>query len=77
MAKAFKPSVSYRNQQEKDVSLRVNTYADVKKRMNAFMNDSCDDYIRVYRHRRGEWGEWFEHWERQGGKNVIIKEGWS
>jgi len=77
MAKAFKPSVSYRNQQEKDVSLRVNTYADVKKRMNAFMNDSCDDYIRVYRHRRGEWGGWFEHWERQGGKNVIIKEGWS
>ena len=77
MAIAFKPSVSYRNQQGKDVSLRVNTYADVKKRMNAFMNDSCDDYIRVYRHRRGEWGEWFEHWERQGGKNVIIKEGWS
>jgi len=31
MAKAFKPSVSYRNQQGKDVSLRVNTYAEVKK----------------------------------------------
>lgn len=76
MAKAFKPSVSYRNQQGKDVSLMVNTYAEVKKRMNAFMNDSFDEYIRVYRHRRGEWGEWFEHWVKQGKKNVIIKEGW-
>jgi len=76
MAKAFKPTVSYRNQQGKNVSLRVNTYAEVKKRMNAFMNDSFDEYICVYRHRRGEWGEWFEHWIKQGRKNVIIKQGW-
>lgn len=76
MAKAFKPSVSYRNQEGKEVSLSVNTYAEVKKRMNAFMNDSMDEFVRVYRHRRGEWGEWFEHWTKTGSKCEIIKQGW-
>ena len=76
MAKTFKPMVLYRNQQGKDVSLRISTYAEVKRRMNAFMNDSFDEYIRVYRHRRGEWGEWFEHWQLVNGKPKVIKEGW-
>lgn len=76
MARTFKPMVLYQNQQGKDVSLTIKTYAEVKRRMNAFMNDSFDEYIRVYRHRRGEWGEWREVWIKQGKKNVIIKQGW-
>jgi hypothetical protein len=76
MAKAFKPLVYYRNRGGIGVSVRVNTYTEVKKRMDMFMNDSSDNFIRVYRHRRGEWGEWFEHWTKTGGKNKIIKQGW-
>jgi hypothetical protein len=44
--------------------------------MKAFMNDSFDENVSVYRSRRGEWGEWFEHWSKVGGKCKIIKEGW-
>ena len=76
MAKAFKPTVSYRDNNGSNVSFSVKTYAELKKRMNAFMYDSFDECVSVYRHRRGEWGEWFEHWQKQGRKNVIVKQGW-
>lgn len=76
MAKAFKPMVMYRDNNGSNVSLTIKTYAEVKRKMNAFMNDSVNDCVSVYRHRRGEWGEWFEHWEKQGNKNVIVKQGW-
>ena len=76
MAKAFRPSVSYRNQEGKLVSVLPSTYAEVKKRMREFMSDSIDNCVSVYRHRRGEWGEYYEKWQKQGNKNVIIKQGW-
>lgn len=76
MAKAFKPTVSYRDNNGSNVSFSIKTYAEVKKRMNAFMNDSFDECVSVYRHRRGEWGEWCEDWQKQGSKNVIVKQGW-
>jgi hypothetical protein len=76
MARAFRPSVYYRNERGENISLSLPTYAEVKKRMNAFMKDSFDECVNVYRHRRGEWGEWFEHWQKQGKKNVIVKQGW-
>jgi len=76
MARAFKPTVSYTDENGKQKSFTVKTYAEVKKRMKAFMNDSFDENVSVYRHRRGEWGEWFEHWSRIGGKCEIMKQGW-
>jgi hypothetical protein len=76
MARAFKPTVSYTDENGKHKSFEVKTYAEVKKRMKAFMNDSFDENVSVYRHRRGEWGEWFEHWSRIGGKCEIMKQGW-
>lgn len=42
------------------------SYEDIAKR----------GYVGVYRSRRGEWGEWFEHWKLEDGKLVKIKEGW-
>jgi hypothetical protein len=72
----FKPTVSYRDNNGSNISLTVKTYAEVKRRMKAFMNDSFDENVNVYRSRRGEWGEWFEHWSKVGSKCQIIKEGW-
>ena len=63
MARAFNPTVSYTDENGKQKSFTVKTYAEVKKRMRAFMNDSFDENVSVYRHRRGEWGEWFENWQ--------------
>jgi hypothetical protein len=76
MARAFKPTVSYTDENGKQKSFTLSTYAEVKKRMRAFMNDSFDENVNVYRHRRGEWGEWFEHWSRIGSKCKIYKQGW-
>ena len=76
MAKGFKPYVRYTDEKGNAKGIKVPTYSEVKRRMNAFMQDSFDENVAVYRHRRGEWGEWFELWGKVGGKNKIIKEGW-
>jgi hypothetical protein len=34
------------------------------------------DYVTVCRSRRGEWGEWFEHWKLEGENISEIKHGW-
>ena len=53
------------------------TYAEVKKRMAEFLKESDDNMVRVYRERRGEFGEWFEHWQLNLMNNpVIVKQGW-
>lgn len=76
MAKAFKPYVRYTDNKGENKGITVNTYAEFKKRINAFMKDSFDENVTVYRHRRGEWGEWFEEWHRVGGKCKIFRQGW-
>ena len=76
MAKVFSPTVSYTDNNGKNKSFIVKTYAEVKRRMKAFMQDSFDENVSVYRHRRGEWGEWFEHWSKIGSKCQITKQGW-
>lgn len=69
------PSVYYNNG-KKDVSLVVPRYTDVKATIKTMINDAVDGTVRVYRSRRGEWGEWFEHWQLVNGKPKVIKEGW-
>jgi hypothetical protein len=44
--------------------------------MNAFMLNSFDENVSVFRARRGQWGEWYENWSKVGSKCQIIKEGW-
>jgi hypothetical protein len=74
MAKAFQPNVAY-YKGYKHIQFAVPTYAEVKKNMKTYLSES-EGKVSVYRHRRGEWGEWFEHWELSNGKPTIVKEGW-
>jgi len=53
------------------------TYAKLKKSIGAVLRASHDECAFVVRSKRGEWGEWFEHWELVNGKPKIVKEGWS
>jgi len=68
--------VSYTKENMERVTLTFNTYREVKRKMKAFMNDSFDENVYVYRKRRGEWGEWYEHCARIGSKCEIYKQGW-
>jgi hypothetical protein len=85
----FKPSLTYktedsiflyRNSSRKSeyVTEVYNTYQEVKSRVkNCLKHEKpIGNTISVSRSRRGEWGEWFEHWELINGKPKIVKEGW-
>jgi len=76
MARSFRPTVSFTDTNNKNISFSVKSYAIVKQQMKDYIKDSINNKVNVYRHRRGEWGEWFEHWEISNGKPVIVKEGW-
>jgi hypothetical protein len=57
-------------------SFKVKTYKEVKSNMKGYL-EICDDEVSVFRHRRGEWGEWFENWQfNHERKPTIVKEGW-
>jgi len=83
----FKPQASfatdesirdYRNgyRKSRDITNVYNTYAKLRRGIKAMLNASIDDMVYVSRSRRGEWGEWFEHWSLVNGKPKIIKQGW-
>jgi hypothetical protein len=87
MARAFRPSVivnvprDYFGEFDTSVSngqiqRQFPTYAEVKKRMKDLLEISKNNEVSVYRHRRGEWGEWFEKWSSINGKPTITKQGW-
>lgn len=87
MARAFRPSVmvsvprNYCGEFEDNVSnghiqKQFGTYAEVKKRMKDLLKISDNNEVSVYRHRRGEWGEWYEKWSLVNGKPKIFKNGW-
>lgn len=69
-------TVYYRNDKGENKVVLVRTYKEVKRRMNAFILNSFDENVSVFRKRRGQVGEWFENWSRIGGKAKIIREGW-
>ena len=71
------PTVNfYTNGRGDNFNKYFRTYKEVKRKMTEFIEASYDGQVNVYRSRRGEWGEWFEHWEKIGKKKVIVKEGW-
>ena len=87
MARAFRPSVSvhvprnYSGEFDKhicngSIQKSFGTYAEVKRRMRDLLEISNDNEVCVYRHRRGEWGEWFEHWSMVNGRPEITRSGW-
>ena len=85
----FKPQISYKtddsvrdyyncSRKSKDITTEFHTYAQLKSRMKAILNKSQFGHAFVVRSRRGQWGEWFEHWYLDdNGKAYISKEGWS
>ena len=85
----FKPQVSYKTydsereyyngiRKSKDITLEFDTYAKLKSRIKVILEFSQFGHAFVVRSRRGEWGEWFEHWYLDdNGKAYISKEGWS
>jgi hypothetical protein len=87
MARAFRPSVyvnvprNYYGEFEEHVKngkiqKSFGTYSEVKRRMRELLNLSSDNEVSVYRHRRGEWGEWFEYWSLVNGRPQITRSGW-
>ena len=52
------------------------TYRELKKNLHRVLAVTNEPYVSVYRSRRGEWGEWFEHWSKIGTKCEITKQGW-
>lgn len=60
-----------------DVRKTYPTYAELKKDLKNLIAQSPVYKVHVYRHRRGNFGEWFEHWGfNHKRKPVITKEGW-
>jgi len=70
------PTVSYMNKFGINKYFNVGTYKEVRRRMSEFLDDSGGNEVCVYRRRRGEWGEWFEHWGRAGRGCEITRSGW-
>lgn len=51
------------------------TYRELKKNLPQYLKHNVS--VHVFRTRRGEWGEWFEIWERGYKKPVMLKQGWN
>ena len=84
----FKPQVTYttldsirdyRNNQRKSMCIVevFKTYRELKKALPEILKKSNDVHVSVVRSRRNQWGEWFEHWQLNNNKPVIIKQGWN
>lgn len=88
----FKPQVTYVTEQsQRDywnspsyarksmyIVERFKTYQELLKKLPVILEDSIDVYVSVVRSKRGQWGEWFEHWQLDSSrKPVIIKQGWN
>jgi hypothetical protein len=69
---------SWEKNVKKNVIQKFKTYRELKKAIKGMCEESIGaDGVAVYRTRRGQWGEWFEHWDLDdNGKPYIKKEGW-
>jgi hypothetical protein len=55
--------------------IRFATYRKLKSSLKEYLQHQSK--IFVSRSRRGEWGEWYEHWElNHKDKPYIVKQGW-
>ena len=77
MAKAFRPSIWIDSDGvTKPIEKTYPTYTELKRDLKNLFKEYDPVKIHVFRHRRGEWGEWFEHWSLVNGKPKIVKQGW-
>ena len=79
----FKPGFWYKTKESKSEWVSFNTYAELKRNLKGYLEQNTQNHngynsaIAVFRSRRGEFGEWFEHWVLgDNGKPKIIKSGW-
>ena len=59
------------------ISVSYNTYRELKKNLKQHLKEHLETTISVHRSKRGQWGEWFEHWMLVDGKPKKVKEGWN
>jgi len=86
----FKPQISYVTKESernyyntlsymrasKSIVEVFDTYRELKKNLKRILEENIEQHATVSRSRRGEWGEWFEHWQLINGKPTITKQGW-
>ena len=87
----FKPQVTYMTNESRhdynveryrvkspSITKQFKSYTELKKALKDYILDNHigDTAVSVSRSKRGEWGEWFEHWEKVNGVPTIIKQGW-
>jgi hypothetical protein len=74
----MKPQLYVIEPATKDVRLGYTypTYRMLRSKIKQHLAESYDNQVRVYRTRRGTWGEWFEYWSLVNGKPKITKQGW-
>jgi hypothetical protein len=88
MAKSFRPQVNFKIPFDYkgdfrnhivggSVHLELKNYIEVKKRMKEFLIASENYEVNVYRHRRGQWGEWVERWSLINDKPQITFQTWN
>lgn len=88
MAKAWRPFFYYVTEESRrdyrynfakseNIYKSFPTYRILRREIKKYLEESIDDTITVFRTRRGEWGEFYEHWQLHRGKPVIIKKGWN
>ena len=71
------PQVCYISKRTgKNVSLPIKTYAEVKNSMRYYL-DLATAEVKVFRSRRGKWGEWIEDWSLVDDKLVKRDIGWN
>ena len=67
----WKPQVTINGQ-----TTSFDTYRELVRNMKLLLLRSNNNEVCVSRSKRGQWGEWFERWQLQGGKPTIIKACW-
>ena len=67
----WKPQVTINGQ-----TTSFDTYRELLKNMKLLLQRSNNNEVCVSRSKRGQWGEWFERWQLQCGKPVLIKACW-
>ena len=73
----------FSNEKKKHVSQSYKTIQELRKNLKSIFEDALPwrvDYygstVNITRYRRGEWGEWFEIWEKSDNKIRRVKQGW-
>ena len=57
-------------------TIQYPTYKELRKNIKRHLEENLESVISVSRSRRGEWGEYYEHWTLSNDKPTIIKQGW-